>query len=638
MKLTTQSILFFLVTALFQICVLSYLAFGSAKESLTERIEIDLTKASANATHEVEEHLAELFRDMTNWTSLMIMQDVMTDDDDGELAGELARLAKLYPSFSELFVLNPQGTVIAASIPDRKNYSFKEEPLFQRAIQNMVYQSSVIRSSFTQKPVLYGSAPIIASYDQDEVIGVIAGIVDWEKITLNTTKISILGVAQDLNHRLIFRSKDNKLLYDAAKQANILDQLDTSLSLPETSGISQVTINNKHFVVGTAKSTGLGAFANPHWTVHALVLSELAYSSVYELAKSISIFGVLVFICSIIIGIIAASKTTKPLTMVTNRLNDIAEGEGDLTVKLDVHGVYEIDKLANCFNKFVSKLRNAIQEIFTTTSKLVAIERVLSESSSKMHKTVFLQQGEIDAVATFVTQMSSTSDSISENAAETVKKINEADQLASTGSKVVASNMTFIQSLADEVQETTVVIQQLLKESEGIGTILEVIQGIAEQTNLLALNAAIEAARAGEQGRGFAVVADEVRTLASRTQKATTQINKLINQLQEKAKCAADVMQKGKQKAEHSVKQAAQAGDALTAISSAIADTTEMSTNIAGSLQEQTQAIQEIMDNIINISEMSNQTTQGATDAQAVADELRSNIGALEHAVALFKI
>jgi methyl-accepting chemotaxis protein len=282
--------------------------------------------------------------------------------------------------------------------------------------------------------------------------------------------------------------------------------------------------------------------------------------------------------------------------------------------------------------------RQTINEIKDSTVRLAAAAEETSVVTAQTTSGISQQQTETSQVATAINEMNATVHEVARNAVEAATAAKEADVSFNEGKKVVDTIIEAIGALAEEVDQASRVIHDLEKESDNIGSVLDVIKGIAEQTNLLALNAAIEAARAGEQGRGFAVVADEVRTLAGRTQDSTKEIEEMISRLQSGASKAVHVMEAGKEKSRLGVEHAAAAGKALETINDAVERITGMNTQIANAAEEQSSVTEEINRNITNINHVAEQSTVGAQQIAQASDDLASLAEQLKGMVERFKV
>src|SRR5690606_2862279 len=286
----------------------------------------------------------------------------------------------------------------------------------------------------------------------------------------------------------------------------------------------------------------------------------------------------------LVISLVAASlayavqrSIVRPVKYVVRALRDIADGEGDLPRRLPLTGTDEVSELARCFNQFVERLQTIITSVAETAQQVSSNAVTLSQLSKDNEGEIRTQQEEIQQIVVAVKEMSSVVQDVTFSVTETADKSLQADGAASAGKTLVVKTMGQITSLSGEIKTAAEVIDRLRNETVSIGSVLDVIRGIAEQTNLLALNAAIEAARAGEQGRGFAVVADEVRTLASKTQSSTTEIREMIERLQSGSRDAVEMMAAGTTQADAAVIQASDASSALehiTEIVSVIRDRT----------------------------------------------------------------
>ena len=324
------------------------------------------------------------------------------------------------------------------------------------------------------------------------------------------------------------------------------------------------------------------------------------------------------------------------LKVLVNKVETVAAG--NLTVEIQQRTQDEIGDLFGSFGRMVANLRTIIGDVTGSTAQLTSAAEEMSAVTEQTSQGVKQQQTETDQIATAMNEMSATVQDVARNAAAAAQAAHQADEQASNGKQVVTQTIEAIDALAGEVEKAGQVIQKLEGDSISIGAVLDVIKGIAEQTNLLALNAAIEAARAGEQGRGFAVVADEVRTLAQRTQQSTQEIRHMIESLQSGAKNAVQVMLGGKRQAQMSVEQAAKAGAALETITRAVATITDMNTQIASAAEEQSAVAEEMNRNIVNISQVANQTAEGAYQTATGSSEVASLAGRLQAAMGQFKI
>ncbi len=319
-------------------------------------------------------------------------------------------------------------------------------------------------------------------------------------------------------------------------------------------------------------------------------------------------------------------------------LRDLAKEDGDLTVRIQTKSKDELGDLAFWFNSFMEKLQGVVKEIVNTALPLSSLAKDLHQLTDDTNRTIAVQRKAADQAKVAVDDMSNSVIAEASSANEASSAANDSNVAADRGQQTVGVTVNNIRQLASNVQEASEVILKLETDANQVGAVLDVIKGIAEQTNLLALNAAIEAARAGEQGRGFAVVADEVRTLASRTQKSTEEIQKTIEQLQSAARSAVQKMQQSTVQADQSVTSANQAGDSLQAITTSIRRIREMNQHIASATEEQQVMAGTIVGHVVDIVKHTEHTSQSAGHIAKASRELANLAQNLENIARLFRV
>lgn len=361
-------------------------------------------------------------------------------------------------------------------------------------------------------------------------------------------------------------------------------------------------------------------------------LIQKSGSFLHQILLTISITLVVALLLIITVLGKTSQNIIRPIQELLRVFNQMASG--DFTQKVTVKSQDEIGQLQNAANTTIDQLHKMIMDVTQATDELSESTTTMTQIIGTANEGVQNQQSETTQVATAMNQMAATVQEVARYADEASKAANQANAEANAGSAVVNNTISSINTLAEQIEQASGVINRLEKDSIEIGTVLDVIKGVAEQTNLLALNAAIEAARAGEQGRGFAVVADEVRTLASRTQQSAEEIQQMIQRLQVGAQEAVSVMDKSREHTKSTVEQAGKAGESLELINQSASTISDMNTHIASAAVEQGSVAEEVNRNVINITEIAEHTTKSAVELQngsdklnVLSDQLRTTLG-----------
>ncbi len=374
------------------------------------------------------------------------------------------------------------------------------------------------------------------------------------------------------------------------------------------------------------------------WIIGSGVYLDSIEEAFSEQRNLIVISAIIMIIAVILLSYFIGKSILIPTRLAADMMKDISQGEGDLTRKLNESGNDEISELSRSFNLFALKMRESLVHVAQSANDVSEHAHTVDDSSRTSHSFIELQNDSSTQVAAAMEQMTHQIHDVSRNAEAAEQAAKDAAQNASTGKNVVAQTITAIETLSSNIETVSRVTEDLANESHNIGSVLDVIRSISEQTNLLALNAAIEAARAGEHGRGFAVVADEVRTLASRTGQSTDEIQTMITKLQEGAKAAVEAVKSSQALSVSTVEQASSANTSLNEIERLVSIITEMNSQIARATEQQTQAADEVNLRINELSQSTEQSLNNTKQLTDASDNLKQSSEGLSSVVNRFKL
>lgn len=589
-------------------------------------------------------------------------------------------------NISDMYIVNPDGDVI---------YSVQKFPDFATNLKTGPYKDSNFASAYKaamesgdatfvaisdiaayagnfNQPTLFIASPIqdLEEADAYEILGVMVFKVDlqqlnsilssdanWESVGMGKTgEAYLVGADKTLrtDARMMLQEKD---VYLAGLNDKKLAGADIKTISQQNTAVTRIAINNVAIDKALAGEVGIEhadnffgtsnlvayapfKFKTLNWAILSTIDEHEALAASESLATRINVTSFILTAVmigiAVVVGIFFATMITKPIIRASRTMNKI-EKTSDLTLRIDVDSEDEIGSMASAMNNMLEKFRSSLEKVAASTMMLANASEEMSSITQQTSDNVNKQFHEIDQVATAINEMTATVQEVAHNATSAAQAALKANEHSSGGRRVVETTMGSISDLSDELQRVSEVINTLSKNSESIGAVIDVIKGIAEQTNLLALNAAIEAARAGEQGRGFAVVADEVRTLASRTQKSTGEIENMIEQLQKAAQQAVQAVNASRHKSQESVEHAASAGDSLMTIATSINEINDMNTMIASAAEEQSAVTEEINKNIVTIRIAAEETTRGAEQTTMSSQDLSKLSAELQDLVSQFK-
>lgn len=395
-------------------------------------------------------------------------------------------------------------------------------------------------------------------------------------------------------------------------------------------GLVEVEIDGVAYMANVYTSPELG------WKFVGFKQADEIYASARELTWITLVVCIVLVLVFGTAGVVIANRIVNPINLVKDGLRTIAQGEGDLTRRLDLLSSDETGELAKWFNQFIESIQGMIRVIKENAISMDGVSSDTNQRTTAMSATLQRQLSSVEQIVTAVTEMSSAANEVAKTCVQTADVSEQGLVATRNGKEVIGRSTSGVNKLGASIQNSSKVLQELEKETVNINNILSTIQQIAEQTNLLALNAAIEAARAGEQGRGFAVVADEVRSLAQRTAESTRQIEQIIHGLQSRTRNIVQVMQHCRQQGQNSVQQAQTANELLGAITADVNTIMEMTTQIATAIDEQSKVAAEVNSNVVRIRDITEESLHIAQQNEQISEEVSMQASVLHSSVDKF--
>ncbi|MCP4320486.1 MAG: methyl-accepting chemotaxis protein [Alteromonadales bacterium] len=605
--------------------ILSFVNYSVVKSNTQESLQANLHETSQTASINI-----------ANWLNGKLQAVQSVADATKHISDDMDRshlsVVKNANTFISVYVASEKGAMVmddpTQALP--ADFDPRKRPWYIQAKESGTGSfTEPYRDAASGELLLSGLAPI---KENGRFIGVVAADLSLDYIAEMLGLVNFSGKGQVF---LVSNKGDILVHNDASMNGKDITELypEHGKKLHENLVVQQRS--GRNYLVGYYAIKGLSSL---DWYLAVEVDEEKAFSSMDDMRNSALLLTPISVIIAIILLTLLLNRLTKPLRELKVAMQDIAEGDADLTQRLQVTTQDELGELAKFFNEFVSNIHHMMQEFKSQSDEMNLIAKQMNDISEHSKHEMGVQRQETEQVATAVAEMSAAASEIALNAQGAAEAAHEADEERVITNQVVEEAISSIQGLADNLTSAEKDIAELEEEVSGISTVLDVIRGIAEQTNLLALNAAIEAARAGEQGRGFAVVADEVRSLAGKTQESTKEINAKIESLQNGARRAVDSMKNSRATSDISVQKATETGISLGKISQSVSRMSEMNLQIATASEQQTNVTEEIARNVTNISDATERTYEGANQTVDTSQQLSSIGGNIDKEVNKFII
>ncbi|MAK89791.1 MAG: chemotaxis protein [Oleibacter sp.] len=534
------------------------------------------------------------------------------------------------PDLAYVFLGLENGAYVQWPSGELGNYDPRKRPWYQSAIKQPgePVRAPAYKDVFTGAPIL----DYLHTFETDTGLKGVVGV----DVTLKKLADMVHGVKFGEEGYLILVEETGVILADGSNSENsfktVSDLGDVYRQMIAADGVSEVSLDGRRWLVQTVTSPALG------WKFVGLIPESEVFATADELRNGIILVTLVLVAAFTVIGFWISGLIARPILAVTRGLEEFASGGGNLTRRLLVNGKDESAQMAAAFNRFVASIHELVSDVKNSAGSINLQSDKTQSMSSDMSNSADQQRNAIEQVSTAFNEMVATANEVSRYCADTAASADDSQQHVDKGNQYIDQTTKVVSKLDNAIDQSNTAMGLLSEETRNITSILDTIRGIAEQTNLLALNAAIEAARAGEQGRGFAVVADEVRTLAGRTAESTEEIDSLISSFVSRTKDVSEKLSSSLEFAHATTQATLQTGEVFEEIRSSVNAIRDMANQIATAAEEQHQAAEEINRNMNSIHAGAGDSAENAGLLKHNAEELSSVASSLDKLVSSYQV